>query len=104
MSLRYARSLDPHAIFILSAKYGLLSLDTEIEPYDITLSNLPMAEVRAWAQKVVSQLRLSTDLEKDHFIFLAGQKYRKFIIPHLVSYEAPLEGMRIGKQLQWLSK
>ena len=31
-NLRYAKSLNPEKIFILSAKYGLLSLDDEVEP------------------------------------------------------------------------
>ena len=38
-SLKYAQSLSPDAIYILSAKYGLLSLDTVIEPYDVTLKS-----------------------------------------------------------------
>jgi len=30
---------------------------------------------------------------QDHFIiFLAGMKYRKYLLPHLASYEIPLEG------------
>ena len=32
LNLRYAKSLKPDSIFILSAKYGLLDLDKEIEP------------------------------------------------------------------------
>lgn len=102
-NLRYARSLSPDAIFILSAKYGLLELDTEIEPYDVTLKDMSSAQVRAWANDVVEQLGKLTDLQSDHFIFLAGDRYRKHIIPHLASYEVPLQGMAIGKQLQYLA-
>ena len=40
MSLKYAEKLKPDKIFILSAKYHLLPLDKEIEPYDVTLTNL----------------------------------------------------------------
>ena len=39
-SLEYAKSLNPDKIFILSALHNLLDLDTEIEPYDVTLSYL----------------------------------------------------------------
>jgi hypothetical protein len=40
LNLDYARSLKPDAIYILSAKYGLVSLDQAIDPYDITLNNM----------------------------------------------------------------
>jgi len=36
--LRYAKRLKPNKIFILSAKYGLLSLNLIIKPYQKTLS------------------------------------------------------------------
>jgi len=101
-NLRYARSLKPDAIYILSAKYGLLALDREVEPYDLTLNTMPVAQVRAWAGRVVTQLWEVADLRNDRFVFLAGDKYRKFIAPQLAHWEAPLEGMRIGEQLQWL--
>lgn len=32
LNLEYAQELKPDAIFILSAKHGLLHLDTEIDP------------------------------------------------------------------------
>ena len=38
MNLKFAKSLNPDNIFILSAKYGLIDLDEEIEPYDKTLN------------------------------------------------------------------
>jgi hypothetical protein len=42
------------------------------------------------------------DLDKDKFIFLAGSKYRKYILPYLKNYDIPLEGLGIGKQLAFL--
>jgi len=102
-NLRYARSLKPDGIFILSAKYGLLELDSEIEPYNTTLKNMSSAQVKAWADHVLKQLKEQANLQSDHFIFLAGEKYRKYLVPHLASYEIPLHGMPIGKQLQYLA-
>jgi Family of unknown function (DUF6884) len=102
-SLRYARNLKPDSIFILSAKHGLLELDREIEPYNSTLKDLPVVQVRAWADKVIEQLKQQADLQNDHFILLAGEKYRKFLRPHLKSVEVPLQGMSFGKQLQYLA-
>jgi hypothetical protein len=102
-NLRFARNLKPDSIFILSAKYGLLELDREVEPYNTTLNDMPSAQVKAWADQVVEQLKKQADLQSDHFIILAGEKYRKYLVPHLVSYEVPLQGMPIGKQLQYLA-
>lgn len=100
-SLRHAKGLKPDRIFILSAKYGLLDLGAEIAPYDTTLKKMSSAEVKAWAEGILEQLRTVADLQKDHFIFLAGEKYRKYLLPHLASYEIPLQGLGIGKQLQY---
>ena len=38
LNLKYAKILNPDAIYILSAKHGLLSLEQEIEPYEQTLN------------------------------------------------------------------
>ena len=63
---------------------------------------MPLAQVKAWADKVVEQLKEQADLESDYFIILAAEKYRKYLLPHLASYEVPLLGMSIGKQLKYL--
>jgi hypothetical protein len=56
LNLKYAYSLNPEAIFILSAKHGLLNLETEIEPYNLTLNNMMGHEIKEWALKVINQL------------------------------------------------
>lgn len=104
LNLEYARKLMPDAIYILSAKHGLLDLDTEIEPYDLTLNDMPSRQVQAWARQVLEQLKGCVDLGNDHFVLLAGQKYRKYLVPHFASYEVPMEGLTIGRQLQYLSE
>jgi len=102
--LEYARSFKPDAIYILSAKYGLVSLDQEIDPYELTLNTMSESQKKAWAEKVLVDLRQKADLANDHFIFLAGVNYRKYLIPHLHSYEVPLEGYSFGKQLRELKQ
>jgi cytoplasmic iron level regulating protein YaaA (DUF328/UPF0246 family) len=108
LNLAYAKKLHPDAIYILSAKYGLLRLDDAVEPYDLTLNEMRNEQVRAWAHLVLRRLQEETDLEADHFVFLAGANYRKYLPPHLKSYEVPLEGLRIGEQLgqlrRWLDE
>jgi hypothetical protein len=103
-NLAYARRLNPDAIYILSAKYGLLDLATKIEPYNLTLNSISAAEIKEWSKSVLHQLSQVADPQNDHFIFLAGMKYRKNLIPYLGSYEVPMKGLPIGKQLQFLSK
>jgi len=103
-SIQYARKLKPDRIFILSAKYGLLDLNAVIEPYDLTLSGMPVADVKAWADRVYLQLAEQVDIEHSHFIFLAGARYRKYLMPLLASCEVPMARLSIGKQLQFLSK
>ena len=39
-NLAYAQQLKPDAIFILSAKYGLVDLEQVIEPYDLALKSI----------------------------------------------------------------
>lgn len=64
LSLKYAEKLAPDTIFILSAKYGLLALDQEIEPYEQTLNKMRNYAVRAWANSVFEEIRnVASDTE-----------------------------------------
>lgn len=101
-SLAYARSLAPDAIYVLSAKYHLLDLDREIEPYDETLNAMGIADVKVWADVVLRQLREVADLKNDSFTFLTSERYRRFLVPHLPNHKVPMQGLRIGEQLQFL--
>jgi hypothetical protein len=102
--MAYAHSLKPKSIFILSAKYGLLSPDDMIDPYEQTLKKMKSAERQQWAQRVVLELRKKCDLDVDHFVFLAGVPYRENLVSHLKHFAVPMEGLAFGKQLQWLER
>ena len=104
LSLAYARKLQPDDIYILSAKHGLLDLDDVIEPYDTTLTRMSSTDVKQWAHEVLEKLRSRADLKHDHFILLAGDRYRRYLAPHLTRHEVPMEGLPIGKQLQQLRR
>jgi hypothetical protein len=52
-NLAYARRLNPDAIYVLSAKYGLLDLKAEIDPYNLTLNTMSAKEIRSWADRVL---------------------------------------------------
>jgi hypothetical protein len=102
MNLAFARSLKPDKIYILSAKYGLVGLGQEIGPYERTLNTMSKYEVKDWAERVKGQMRRKIDFKNDQIVFLAGEKYRKFLIPIFHKVSIPLKGLSIGRQLQYL--
>ena len=101
-SIKYAYKLYPDKIFILSAKYHLLSLDQIVEPYDVTLNKMSTNEIKDWSNKVIHQLMEEIDMENDEVIFLAGEKYRKFLLPCIKNCHIPMNGLKIGEQLKFL--
>jgi len=100
----YAKSLKPEKIFILSAKHGLLRLNKRIKPYNKTLNEMSVKDIKNWSEKIISKLKKITNLNKDEFIFLAGQRYYKYLIPYIKNYKIPLKGLGIGKQLKYLKE
>lgn len=96
---RYAQKLDADIIYILSAKYGLLNCNDFVQPYNETLNTKPLKEVQQWAKEVYCQLCKVADPKTDEFVFLAGERYRKYLLPLLKNVSVPLQGMGIGKQL-----
>ncbi|MDN5201197.1 hypothetical protein QQ008_07485 [Fulvivirgaceae bacterium BMA10] len=102
--LKFARTFNPNSIFILSAKYHLVDLEKEIEPYNQTLNDFGVSELRNWAHKTLEQLSQVSNLKSDKFVFLAGSNYRKYLVSELKNCEIPMEGLKIGQQLQFLTQ
>ena len=93
--------------FILSAEHGLLTPSQKIGPYERTLNKMGIADRRQWAARVAAQLaNEAPDLRRA--VFLAGERYREFLIPKLecrgVEVSIPMQGLPIGKQLHWLGQ
>ena len=92
---------------ILSAKYGVLEPASLVEPYEQTLSKMSTIERREWARRVLMDLRPLV-APGDMVVFLAGDRYRESLVPALremaVHVEVPMEGLQIGRQLQWLDR
>ncbi|MCL1947629.1 MAG: hypothetical protein FWF51_10865 [Chitinivibrionia bacterium] len=105
-SLEYVKNkLKPNKTFILSAKYGLLELEQEIDIYDETLKDKSKKEKREWAEKVFDQIKLKCNIEIDEFIFLAGKIYYKNLInllPNREKVKILMENYKIGKRLHFL--
>ena len=100
LALRYAKSLDPEKILILSAKHGVLDLEQEVDPYELSLRQLSNIDKRFWAERVLEALNTYSSVATTRYIIIAGEAYRKYLIPHLGNVDIPLKGLGIGKQLQ----
>lgn len=93
--------------FVLSAKFGLLSPDREVETYNVSLNSASLAERRAWSARVLGQLRECFGSVAGKTVEVhAGASYRKFgLVQGLRSEGAqvivPLEHARQGEQLAW---
>lgn len=113
-SLAYAKALKPDKILILSALHHVLELNDVIEPYDVTLSNVPKkkrkpglkiltaSEKKEWGKAVINILSTKTDLKKDRFVVLAGQEYIKPIKDSITNLENPLNKLPQGKRVKYL--
>jgi hypothetical protein len=92
--------------YILSAKHGLVSPDTVLEPYDMKLGHKSGPPIWAWAQMVADQLGNAVLARNIHpeLLVLAGEQYRTFL--RFTDYPArvPMQSMGIGQQLGYLTK
>jgi len=103
-SLAYAKKIKSDEIYILSAKYGLLKLEDYIEPYNETLNSKSTAERKKWSNEIFKKIKELEKIETTKFVFLAGENYRKYLLEKLPHYEIPMQGLPIGKQLQFLTE
>ena len=90
--------------YVLSAKYGLIKQQDEIEPYDLTLNNMKVLERKKWTELVLNQIE-DLQIDMTHVDFYVGVKYREFIIPALeekgIVCNIPLQGLGFFKQLSY---
>ena len=60
---------------------------------------MPAGDREKWSEVVKKQLEdKGYNLDKDKFVFLAGNAYRQYLEPHMKNVEVPFEGLRIGQQ------
>lgn len=101
----YAERRGPWAI--LSAKHGLVLPTTRLEPYNQTLIGASPAVRTEWAALVARQLREAFP-NLTEVVFLAGRDYRYPLDALLsaagVACRAPMQGLGLGQQKQWLMR
>lgn len=103
LSYQYAKR-NTDAVYILSAKHGLLAESDVIAPYDLTLSHLPEHRQRDWADYVLTQMRERFDVEQDTFLILAGRNYYQHLLPHLSHTDLPLGNLPLGARIAFLHR
>ncbi len=102
---RYAeRSRRPW--FILSALYGLVEPDRVIEPYDLALASLSPDQQNAWGERVAVHLEaVMGSLQGRVLEIHAGEEYVVALRTPLrrrgADLSRPLQGLTLGRQLQW---
>ena len=108
-SLAYA---EQHAddVLILSAKHGLVELDAELDPYDLTIGNLDRAGRKRLAGVIdrgFCRYIDRTGVGPISTIVLAGDAYVRALMPTAIGwlgFRTPLAGLQIGERLAWLNE
>jgi hypothetical protein len=114
----YAEACCDHW-YVLSARHGLVEPETELEPYDQSLSDMPCSERDRWGIALVRQLISRWGaIANVRWVILAGKPYVNAIRPELIAIanghrriaaawllpELPLVHLAIGMQMQWLKQ
>src|SRR4051812_14248834 len=81
-AIKYIEQQNYDNWFVLSAKYGLLSQQDVIEPYDITINTMKVSERKEWSKLVAKQLE-NLQMDITQIDFYVGSKYREYLIPTL---------------------
>ena len=103
--LEYAKFLKgPNdSIYILSANYGVLPLDTVIEPYNKTLNTFSESQYNEWLNIVKNQLNLMNISCFEKVMFLCGKNYYKGLINYFNDYIVPLSSYSgMGYQIKFM--
>lgn len=97
--LKYALSItDPCSIFILSAKYGLISLKENIESYD-----LKMGQVGSIGGDIILEQAIERDLVyRTPMIGLGGKLYTDKMRNIWPNGHYPLTGLSLGYSMRFL--
>ncbi len=101
--LAHAQRIGAEA-FIVSARHGLVQLDTELDAYDYKLRT---DERETWAWTVCVALRRHMKRRRFAVTIFAGETYAAPLQKYLAAIDptievvAPLDGLSLGAQLRW---
>lgn len=92
--------------FIMSYKYGLISPNFEIEPYDLDMREAPLTEKVQWWWMMAEHIKKLCLEEKPDLIglytgtFERDRIIREFVRNDLDNIAIPWEGLGIGERMQ----
>ncbi len=94
-------------VFILSAKYGIISHHAVIPNYEMSLNSLSRRERLIWAGPVKADIHAMGRFGGRSFLVLAGETYTKDLDLEGLAWnknkvENPLTGLGMGKRMQRL--
>ena len=100
MCRRYAQTFaNNEAIFILSAKYGLLANDDMVQPYSLTLG-----QAGAVTAHYVNQQAIRFGITEETCVALGGVRYTKLCQAVWPTASVPLAGKNLFEQMHIMSE
>lgn len=98
-ALAYALAIaPPHKVFILSAKWGLLRLTDEIEPYELKMGAPGSVDVTT-----VQMQACRMNIAHQRVVAVTGKAYREVCRAAWGEIETPLAGKGgLFKQIAWM--
>ena len=112
-ALAHAESIGFDAIYILSAKHGLVQLTDVLGDYDFTMAELDADDRAWWAHHILGFLERHHVPRFSHpnveLTVFAGALYVEPIRDQLPEWPgftvvAPLEGLQVGERLSWFKQ
>ena len=103
-ALKYAKSLNPDKIYILSAKHHVLPLSKEIDPYNKTLKDCSAEERKEWTEEVVKQLKSKGVNFEAKTLFFCDEDYIQYLKEYFPNSKSMFEGKGIGEIMHWLDE
>lgn len=111
LSLAYAETRAEH-VFVVSAMHGALRLDEAVDPYDLTMRDIPRNRRALWAAQTLGIVLLETGMPSS-LELLVGEAYAAPLRAILADLPArtgqrfpepsyPLRGLGIGERKRWL--
>ncbi|WP_244227782.1 DGQHR domain-containing protein DpdB [Corallococcus aberystwythensis] len=107
--LAEAEATTPH-VYVVSALHGLLSLDAQVEPYDVTLRGMSHEQRAAWGQQVVEALTRLYPVGAVELLVYAGRTYAEPLQASMAAAQRgwalmePLQGATQGARLRILAE
>lgn len=103
--IKYAKEvLKADHIYVISAKYHVLTLDETIDPYDKFILNMSAEERKEFREQLFYDL-IDKGVDFDeHTVFLIGRHYIRGLTEYFIDYEWPTEHLGVGNLKKWLKK